>query len=157
VRAVASFLWIFPVAALTACGEKAPTGTGALVSRVRLNGQYTCVRFEGVFAGPQGPGRYEGTCEAYANVTRPSRRDSVELAPFSIGEDNSISRQEFPGGTLTYDSTTAVLTVTDSEQRVERYRAAVQGGVVFLIQQFPPFDFSGDGVNDELTLVFRRR
>jgi hypothetical protein len=142
---------------IMACGGDGPTSGGARIPRALLSGDYTCVQFEGVFVGPKGLGQYEGTCEAYANVSNPSRRDSSELAPFTIGEDNSISRQEFSAATLVYDSTTAVLIVTDAEQNVEHYQAVLQNGVVYLVREFEPFDFSGDGLDDELVLIYRRR
>lgn len=142
---------------LIACSKDAPTGSGTRLSRARLNGEYTCVEFQGYFAGPQGPGVYEGSCGAYVAATNPSRRDSIELAPFAINENNSVSRQEFPSAVVSYDSTSAKLTISGAEMETEEYDAIVQGGVVYLVRHFAPFDFSGDGLVDELLLVYRRR
>ena len=142
---------------IAACGKDGPTSTDALLSRSRLNGEYSCVAFEGFFAGPQGPGLYEGTCEAYLSSTNPSRRDSIEVAIFAINEDNSVARQDFPAATAVFDSTTAKLTISGAEIATERYDAFVQNGVVYLARTFQPFDFSGDGLADELMLIYRRR
>jgi hypothetical protein len=100
---------------------------------------------------------YEGTCEAYLSATNPSRRDSIEVAAFAINEDNSVTRQEFPAATAAFDSTTAKLTISGAEIETEQYGAFVQNGVVYLIRTFDPFDFSGDGLVDDLVLIYRRR
>ena len=142
---------------IPACGKDGPTATGARLSRSRLNGEYSCVQFEGYFVGPQGPGLYEGTCEAYLSSTNPSRRDSIEVAAFSINEDNSVSRQDFPAATASFDSTTARLVISGTEIATEHYDAFLQSGIVYLVRTFEPFDFSGDGIDDELVLIYRRR
>lgn len=154
---ITAFPAALAAAALIACGKEAPTSPGTKLSRVRLNGEYTCVEFQGYFVGPQGPGLYEGSCGAYVSATNPSRRDSIELAPFAINENNSVSRQDFPSAVVSYDSTSAKVTFTGAEIETEVYDAVVQGGTVYLVRRFDPFDFSGDGLVDDLLLVYRRR
>jgi hypothetical protein len=144
-------------AALFACKGDEPTRSPVLVSRTALNGDYTCVQFEGYFIGANGLGPYGGTCRAYTTVTNPSRRDSIELAPFTIGEDNTLSRLDFPSATIAYDSSVSKLTAIATDGRVDSFTVIIQQGVLYLVANFQPFDYTGDGVADSLRIFYQRR
>ncbi|MFN2399537.1 MAG: hypothetical protein ABR543_12995 [Gemmatimonadaceae bacterium] len=138
-----------------ACNDKGPSAPQLLL-RAALNGSYTCAESFFHYAGPQGLGFYLGSCQNYLSATNPNRADSAETKPFTILQNNTFSRLDFPAGTVQYDSTTQVVRVTFPDRPAENYVAAVETGRLVLSQRYPAFDFSGDGIADTLIVRFTK-
>lgn len=145
------------VAGMLACGED-PKGPSTLKppSKAQLIGSYTCYRFIGYYKGSEGTGYYAGSCVAYARATNPSRADSIEVQDFQVMTSFGVTRPDFEQGTFVYDSANAQATINYSTDRPSEVYEVWVPGANFLTRTFVPFDYTGDGLIDSLTLTYQK-
>ena len=141
---------------LLACSDDDPGGPRAAPDRDLLDGDYTCAGFEAYTIGDQGPGLYGGSCSAYLNFANPALADSGRTFPFVVSSDNTVSRLDYPEGTIAYDSAAVLAVVSYPGFPQDIYTIAVDNTFTYFEQKLV-FDFSGDGQTDTLYLVFTNR
>ena len=123
-----------------------------------LIGTYECVHFLGFYVGPQGKGYYQGSCQAYVNVTKnPSRADSIERQTFTINDRFEVSRPEFETGVFVYDSAASRAVINYTSGRSSDVFSVWGEGQNTLTQTFFPFDYNDDGLPDSLRLTFKKQ
>jgi hypothetical protein len=158
VRPLVRVLALSAVVAGVACsGDPKPTGPAKPPSPTALIGQYRCLRFLGYYAGSSGTGYYQGSCNAYVNVTNPSRALEIERQDFVINDRFEISRPDFETGTFVYDSAAARAVVNYSSGRASEVFEVWIDGPNLLRQTFAPWDYTGDGLVDSLRLTFQKQ
>ena len=142
---------------VAACGgDPKTTGPRKPPPKTELIGTYECVQFLGFYNGSSGTGWYRGSCTAYVNVTNPTRLDSIEVQQFDVTPAYNVNRPDFETGTLVYDSASAVANINYATGRTsETYDVWVEGED-FLTRRFSPFDYTGDGAPDSLTITYRK-
>ena len=143
--------------AIAACGgDPKSTGPSKPPPKTELIGAYECVQFLGFYKGASGTGWYRGSCLAYANVTNPTRADSLEAQDFDVTPSYNVNRPDFETGTLVYDSANAMATVNYATGRASESYEVWSDGEGFLTRRFVPFDYTGDGIPDSLIISYRR-
>jgi hypothetical protein len=144
------------VATLAGCNSDSSSGPPAKPDRALLDGDYDCSGFQAYTVGPQGPGYYEGSCNAYLTFANPALADSGRTYPFSVASDNSVSRLDYPQGTLAYDTTAVIAVVSYPGLPPDQYEVEVDNTFTYFRQKLV-FDFSGDARIDTLYLLFTNR
>jgi hypothetical protein len=142
--------------ALAACSDDGPSGTAAKPDRALLNGAYDCVQFQAYTVGPQGAGYYQGSCVAYLAFANASLADSGRTFPFTVSDDNTVSRLDYPIGTIAYDTAAVVAVITYPGLPEDQYSVSVDNTFTYFDQKLV-FDFSGDSQMDTLYLTFANR
>ena len=139
------------LATATACTHDS-TGPAKPPSRADLNGVYGCYRVDAYYYSAQSnTTRWrQGRCSDYIAVTNPSRQFERDTVLFSISSDNGVRRLDFATGELAYDSTSGTAIVAYMSGQQDLYEATPNQ----LVQEFQPFDFTGDGVSDSLRITF---
>lgn len=137
-------------------GDPKPTGPPKPPAPNLLIGSYKCLRFLGYYTGSSGTGYYQGSCNAYINVTNPIRRDSIEVQQFDITGRFDVNRLDFETGTFVYDSAAARAAVNYATGRGSELFDVWAEGANLLTQTLLPFDYTGDGVVDSLRLTFQK-
>ena len=142
------------IATMAACGDGLkPTAPRKPPSPGQLVGSYRCAQFIGYYRGSKGTGYYQGTCNAYINVTNPKRTLEIEVQPFEITNLFRVTRPDFETADFVYDSAAAQGTMNYPSLPSETYDVWVEGPGT-MTRRFLPFDYTGDGVMDSLTLTY---
>lgn len=148
---IAATLLVLAVAA--ACKDDSTSGPRAKPDRTLLDGDYTCSQFTAWTNGPQGLGYYQGSCNAYLGFANPSLADSGRTFPFTVATDNSVSRLDYPTGTIAYDTAAVVAVISYPGLPADTYTVDVDNAFTYFEQKLV-FDFSGDAQMDTLYLLF---
>lgn len=145
------------VAGMLACGD-GPKGPSTFrpPSKAELIGSYKCYSFVGYYKGSGGTGYYAGSCVAYARASNPNRGDSIEVQQFQVTTGFSVTRPDFEQGTFVYDSANAQATINYATDRPSEVYEVWVPGPNFLTRKFVPFDYTGDGLIDSLTLTYQK-
>lgn len=151
---IAAALLITALAA--ACSDDKSSGPAAKPDRALLDGDYVCSQFTAWTDGPQGPGYYQGTCNAYLNFASPTLADSGRTYPFSVETDNTVSRLDYPTGTIAYDTAAVLAVISYPGEPQDTYNVDVDNVFTYFEQKLV-FDFSGDAQMDTLYLLFSNR
>ena len=149
-------LALVAVTALAACSSDKSSGPPPKPDRALLDGDYDCSGFQAYTVGPQGPGYYEGSCNAYLTFANPALADSGRTYPFSVDSDNSVFRLDYPEGTLAYDSAAVIAVVSYPGLPQDQYEVEADNAFTYFRQKLV-FDFSGDAQMDTLYLLFTNR
>ena len=143
-------------ATLAACKSDRTSGPPAKPDRALLDGDYDCAQFQAYTIGPQGAGYYQGSCLAYLSFASPSLADSGRTFPFTVDEDNTVLRLDYPQGTIAYDTAAVVAVITYPGLPQDEYAVSVDNTFTYFLQKLV-FDFSGDAQMDTLYLTFANR
>ncbi|HSJ63022.1 MAG TPA: hypothetical protein VK922_03850 [Gemmatimonadaceae bacterium] len=149
-------LVLLTVATLTACKSDSSSGPPAKPDRALLDGDYNCEQFQAYTVGPQGAGWYEGSCLAYLTFASPTLADSGRTYPFTVSEDNTVFRLDYPQGTIAYDTAAVVAVISYPGLPQDQYTVSVDNTFTYFLQKLV-FDFSGDAQMDTLYLTFANR
>ena len=144
------------ISVLAACSDDDPSGPPPAPDRALLDGDYTCAQFTAWTNGPQGPGYYQGSCNAYLDFASPALADSGRTYPFTVATDNTVLRLDYPQGSIAYDTTARVAIVSYPGLPQDTYSVEVDNTFTYFEQQLV-FDFSGDAQMDTLYLTFTNR
>jgi hypothetical protein len=155
-RGFAIALTILAAASLASCKDDGPSGTAAKPDRTLLDGDYECTQFTAYTVGPQGPGYYQGSCVAYLAFADPALADSGRTYPFTVSEDNSVLRLDYPEGTIAYDTAAVIAVISYPGLPQDQYTVSADNAFTYFDQKLV-FDFSGDAQIDTLYLTFVNR